>query len=147
MRQPTVKTVNPADRTSRPRPHAMTRTSSQSTTTGGQGPQHASGDAILEDAEVAHRMLALAELRATLARLGVQSVLARRHRLVLRYNDPPPLAPSGPTEPTLHVFAPDRTHIATTDGNVYRLDSGLELPASDPGAAAASIHHLQAAGA
>lgn len=121
----------------------MTQAGGQPTTVDGQRPQHANGDAILEDSEVARRMLLLAGLQARLARLGVRSVLARRHRLVLRFNDPPPLAPSGPTEPTLHVFAPGGTQIATTDGNVYRLDSGLELPASDPAAAAASIHHLQ----
>lgn len=94
---------------------------------------------VLDDSEVADRLLLLAELQAALAGLGVRCVVASRHRLVLRYNDPPPLAPSGPTSPTLHIFAPDGTRTAATDGAVYRLDDGREFPAADPAAAAASI--------
>jgi hypothetical protein len=94
---------------------------------------------ILDDAEADSRMMLLAQLQATLTGLGVRCVLARRHRLVLRYDDPPPLAPSGPISPTLHVFAPDGTRVVTTDGAVYRLDSGQEFPASAPDKAAACI--------
>jgi hypothetical protein len=60
---------------------------------------------ILDDAEVAKRTLLLGELYAALAALGVRCVLARRHRLVLRYNDTPPLAESGPTDPASDAAA------------------------------------------
>jgi hypothetical protein len=100
---------------------------------------------ILEESEAARRTFVLCELQAALAALGVQSVRAARHRLVLRYNDPPPLLPSGPTDPTLHIFSPAGTLVATTDGTVYRLDDGQEFPASDPGTAAATIRRVQAA--
>lgn len=100
---------------------------------------------ILDEAEAARRILLLAELQAALSALGVQSVRAGRHRLVLRYNNPPPLLPSGPTDPTLHIFGPANTLIATTDGTIYRLDDGQESPASDPAAAAAAICRTPAA--
>jgi hypothetical protein len=99
---------------------------------------------VLDNDEAARRTLLLSELQAALAALGVQSIRARRHRLVLRYNDPPPLMPSGPTDPTLHVFTPAGTRVATTDGTAYRLDDGQELPAADPTAAAAAICSAQA---
>jgi hypothetical protein len=97
------------------------------------------GAPVLDETDAYLQACALSELQSALSALGVQSVRARRHRLVLRYNDPPPLLPSGPTSPTLHIFGPDRTHIATTDGTAYRLDDGRELPASDPASAAAFI--------
>ncbi len=85
-------------------------------------------------------MLLLADLQAALAALGVRSVLARNHRLVLQYNVSP-YRPSGLTDPTLHIFCPDGTGIASTDGTTYRLDIGQEYPASDPAAAASVIQH------
>jgi hypothetical protein len=94
---------------------------------------------ILDEAEASQRALLLAELQAALSALGVQSISARRQRLVLRYNDPAPLPPSGPTNPALHIFGPDSTSVVTTDCAMYRLDDGRELPASDPAAAAAAI--------
>jgi hypothetical protein len=54
---------------------------------------------ILDDAEVARRKLLLAELQAALAGPGVRCILAGRQRLVLRYSEPPPHAPSGPADP------------------------------------------------
>lgn len=54
---------------------------------------------LLDEPEAARRVLLLAELKAALAEQGTRSVLARNHRLVLRYNDPPPLEPSGLTNP------------------------------------------------
>ena len=53
-------------------------------------------------------MTLLTELQAALSGLGIQCVLARRHRLVLRYTENP-VPPSGRTDPTLHVFAPAGT--------------------------------------
>jgi hypothetical protein len=97
------------------------------------------GAPILDDSEAASRTLLLAELQAALTGLGVRCVLARRQRLVLRYSDKAPLEPSGPTDPTLHVFAPDGTRVASMDGTVYRLGSGQEFPASDPATAATMI--------
>jgi hypothetical protein len=94
---------------------------------------------VLEECEATRRVLLLSELQAALAAFGVQSIRASRHRLVLRYSDPPPLMRSGPTDPTLHVFTPAGTRVATTDGTVYRLDDGQEYPAADPAAAAAAI--------
>lgn len=93
---------------------------------------------ILSDAEVSQRMMLLAELQAALAGLGVHSVLARHHRLVLQYGRSP-CEPSGMTDPTLHIFASDGTDIATTDGKTYSLTSGANGATSDPKAAAAEI--------
>jgi hypothetical protein len=107
--------------------------------------QASSHPAVLSDSEAGQRVMLLGELHAALDNLGVRCVLARNHRLVLRYNDPPPLLPSGPTDPTLHIFGPAGTLVATTDGTVYRLDDGQEYPASDPAAAAAAIRRAQAA--
>jgi hypothetical protein len=101
----------------------------------------ATGEPILDQAEAARRKLVLAELQAALAQLGTRSVLAGNHRLVLRYNDPPPQLPSGPTNPALHILAPGRTRTATTDGTTYQLDDGQHHPASDPAAAATAISH------
>jgi hypothetical protein len=94
---------------------------------------------VLDEPEADRQALMLAELQAALTALDVNTVLARRHRLVLRYSDPPPLAPSGPTSPTLHIFAPDGTRTATADGSVYQLDDGRTFPISDPATAAAAI--------
>ncbi len=65
-------------------------------------------------------------------------MLARHHRLVLKYNRVPS-RPSGLTDPELHILAPDSTDIATTDGSTYRLASGMQCPAGDPAAAATLI--------
>jgi hypothetical protein len=106
-----------------------------------------SSSPVLDEADADRQALTLSELQAALSALGVRSIRARYHRLVLRYNDPPPLPPSGPTSPLLHVFGPDRTRVATTDGTVYRLDDGQELPAADPAAAAATIRRSLTAAA
>ena len=96
---------------------------------------------VLDETEADRRALLLTELQSALDSLGVRCVLARRHRLVLRYNDPPPLEPSGPTTPTLHIFTPGRTRMAGTDGTVYRFDDGRQFPAADPAAAATTIRN------
>jgi hypothetical protein len=93
---------------------------------------------ILSDSEADSRLRLLAELRAELSALGVESVLARNHRLVLRYNAVP-LDPSGLTDPQLHIFTAEGKRVATTDGMVYRLDRGGEFPAGDAAAAATLI--------
>lgn len=100
---------------------------------------------ILTPPEAAARMELLTELQAALTGLGVQCVLARGHRLVLRYADSP-VPPSGLTNPTLHVFTPGGTRTITTDGAAYRLSTGQELPADDPASAAALICLRQPAG-
>lgn len=99
---------------------------------------------ILDEDEVQRRKMLLAELQAALMALGIQGVLASHRQLVLRYNDPPPLAPSGPTSPTLHLFGPDGARVATTDGTAYQVDDGRTFPISDPAAAAADICRSQA---
>jgi hypothetical protein len=93
---------------------------------------------ILSEAEVTLRMGLLTDLQDALAVWGVQAVLARRRRLVLRANQP--VTPSGPTDPQLHMFAPGGADVAATDGSTYRFGSGGEYPANDPaGAARATI--------
>jgi hypothetical protein len=93
---------------------------------------------ILDDDEVARRKLLLAELQAVLAGSGVRCVLAGRQRLVLRYSEPPPHAPSGPTDPALHIVSPV-PDVVTTDGASYRLGDGREFPAGNVAAVAAAI--------
>ena len=96
------------------------------------------GSTILTPRYAAARMALLAELQTALTGLGVQCVLARRHRLVLRYTDKP-VSPSGLTDPTLHVFALGGTHTVSTDGTTYRPSAGEEIPADDPPAVAAAL--------
>jgi hypothetical protein len=93
---------------------------------------------VLDDQDAALRMLVLADLQAALAGSGFRAMLARNHRLVLRYGQAP-LDPSGLTNPALHIFGPAGTRVATTDGITYRLDDGQEYPVTDPAALAAHI--------
>jgi hypothetical protein len=97
---------------------------------------------------MARRLLLLAELRNALSSLGVRCVLARTQRLVLRWNspNPGPYRPSGPTDPQLHIFTPDGTAVATTDGTTYHLAAGQQCPADDPAGAAALISSQHLAG-
>ncbi len=83
-------------------------------------------------------MLLLTDLQAALKALGLQCVLARNHRLVLRYNEAS-CEPSGLTEPVLHIFIQDGTAIATTDGHAYHVSGGRHYSACDSGAVAADI--------
>jgi hypothetical protein len=99
------------------------------------------GDLILGEAEVARRMLLLAELHGALEAEGVRCVLARIHRLVMRSNDCP-CKPSGLADPQLHVFLPGGTGVVTTDGTTYRLAGGEEFAVADPAAAASVICRL-----
>src|SRR5271169_2691391 len=92
---------------------------------------------ILNDAEVGKRKLLLAELQAVLAGEGLSCIVAGRQRLVLRYSEQPPYAPSGPTDPALHILAPP--DVVTTDGVSYRLRDGREFPVSDRAAVTAAI--------
>ncbi len=98
---------------------------------------------ILTDAEVSRRMMLLAELQGTLDALGVRAVLARNHRLVLKYNDSP-VAPSGLTDPVLHVLIPSGTRAVTTDGTSYCCQSTGQWPVTDPAAATAIAASLPA---
>jgi hypothetical protein len=105
----------------------------------GHGARLSSRPPVLDEAEVDRRLMTLAELQAALNELGVRCVLARQQRLVLRYNEAP-LARSGPTDPTLHVFTPDGIRVATTDGAGYKLeDIAQEFPAGDAATAAVMI--------
>jgi hypothetical protein len=103
-------------------------------------PAHPDDDSnpILADAEVTCRMLLLAELQAELTATGTRAVLARNHRLVLRYNDAP-LAPSGLTDPCLHIMLPAGTRTATTDGTSYRTSDGTACPVTDIGIAQGTV--------
>jgi hypothetical protein len=100
---------------------------------------------ILDDAEAARRVLTLTYLQAALTETGIQSTLARNHRLVLRSSEKGPQAPSGQTDPRLHIFLPDGQRTATTNGTSYQLDNGRAIPTEDPAAAAAFIHQNQTA--
>lgn len=93
---------------------------------------------ILTDAETASRMLLLAELQAALRDLGIQCVLARNHRLVLRDRAERPFKPSGLTDPQLFVFLPSGCQHVTTDGVSYRLGSD-QFPVRESAAAAVAI--------
>lgn len=105
---------------------------------GGITPPPLPREPILTEDEVARRMNQLAELQAALAALGVHCVLARKRRLVLQY-DAGPCEPSGLTNPQLHVFSPDGTTIASTDGSTYTFALGTKCSVSDPATAAAII--------
>lgn len=93
---------------------------------------------VLSGTEATRRVALLAELKAALDALGVQAVLARNRRLVLR-GDGSPLTASGPTDPQLYVFLGDDAEIVTTDGNRYEFTTALPCPIGDPQAAAASL--------
>jgi hypothetical protein len=90
---------------------------------------------ILAEAEATHRVSLLAAMQTALTAQGVDSVLVRNRRLVLRSGSGR-LDPSGPTEPELHIFAPEGKNIATTDGAEYHFASGKMHPADDPHGAA-----------
>src|ERR1700722_7850255 len=93
---------------------------------------------LLADAEVGRRLVLLSQLQAALDPLGIRCLLARNHRLVLRYNDAP-CQPSGMTDPRLHIFTSAGTLVAATNGTTYRLDDGAEFPVSDPADVAALL--------
>ena len=93
---------------------------------------------ILDEAEVARRMSLLTELHGALGERGFRCILARNHRLVLHYGSAP-TAPSGLTNPTLHVFLPNGVETVTTDGVDYALPRGRSCPVTDPAAAVAAI--------
>lgn len=93
---------------------------------------------VLGEAEARRRALLLEELQAAFAGLGVRCVLARKRRLVLRY-DVARCGSSGPVDPELHIFAGDHADIATTDGMAFVLSGGGRHPADDPLAAAAAV--------
>jgi len=92
----------------------------------------------LTHSEAARRQAQLAGLQSALADLGVTSVIARHHRLVLRSPDAPRCL-SGQTDPALHVLTPDGTRTVTTDGTSYRLNTGADFPVADPNATAGLI--------
>lgn len=111
----------------------MERTSSEQ--------QRATREPILPEAEVARRQLQLADLRAALASAGIDSTLAGRHRLVLRYGEGR-CEPSGPIDPQLHVFLTGGTVVVTTDGTSYHLPGGVTSSTSDSAVAAAALTAL-----
>ena len=90
---------------------------------------------ILAREEASRRAALLCDLQSALAARGVTSVLARHHRLVLEGGSTG-CAPSGPTDPQLHIFTPDGADIATARGSAYHFATGPEYPADDPGQAA-----------
>ena len=98
---------------------------------------------ILDPAEAARRTFLLSELRSALEVLGICGVLARNHRLVLRYNDAP-LEPSGLTDPELRLPALHGFSIITTDGSAYAFADGRRYPVGDLPAVAAEISQYAA---
>ncbi len=86
----------------------------------------------------------LAELQTSLAAMGVHSVVARNHRLVLRWNTDGPWGPSGLTDPQLHIFTPDGPCVATADGTAYHLATGQRYAANSPATAATLIRDMNA---
>ena len=90
---------------------------------------------ILPPSEAERRLVLLGKLQIVLAAHKLDSVLARNHRLVL-HGDCNTWRLSGLTDPQLHIFAPDGTDIATTDGNTYKLANGDPYPGGDPAAVA-----------
>jgi len=104
--------------------------------------QHPPGSrpAILAKDEADRRAALLSGLQHALAARGVRSVLARNHRLVLEGRSVK-AAPSGPTDPQLHVFAPGGTRVVTASGRAFLL-GGDRYPAGDPHeAVAAACRH------
>jgi hypothetical protein len=96
------------------------------------------GRPVLEDAEAERRRLLLARLQSVFLELGIECMLARNHKLVLRYSDGA-AGPNGLTDPALWVFLPSGTVTITTDGADYQLDDSREFPVADTSAAAAAI--------
>lgn len=90
---------------------------------------------ILAREEATRRAALLADLQGALAALGIRSVLARRHRLVLSGGQTK-CEPSGPTDPELHIFTSRGKDIATACGSAYLFASGGAHPVSDPAQAA-----------
>jgi hypothetical protein len=124
---------------------SMTRDAAPGHDPGNQPAQTSRPAPVLGEQEAERRRLLLAELQAALASLGVRSVLARNHRLVLRYNQTC-YDPSGLTDPALHICTPGQARAGTTDSTSYRLDAGSDYPVADPAVAAAGIlRHLAAA--
>lgn len=93
---------------------------------------------VLGPAEASRRAHLLAELHKSLGDLGVPCVLARTHRLVLRFSQPAS-QPSGPTDPRLYAYTPHGTRVITTDGSAYALPDGQSWPVTNPAAAAGHI--------
>lgn len=82
-----------------------------------------------------HRRAALlGALGPALAAREVESLLAHRHRLVLRADRL--CGPCDPADPQLYVFGPGGTEVVATDGWQYRFASGATCPVAEPGRAA-----------
>jgi hypothetical protein len=91
---------------------------------------------VLHEGQVMRRVRLLTALQGALAAQGLDSVVVRNRRLVLRSNGDR-MEPSGPTDPQLAIFAPDGIAMATTDGAAYHFADGQAHPAADPCGAAA----------
>ncbi len=61
----------------------------------------------------------LTELQAVMAESGIRCIVAGRQRLVLRYSEQPPHAPSGPVDPALHVLSPSVNVVVGNVRNLY----------------------------
>jgi hypothetical protein len=90
---------------------------------------------ILTSAEADRRTALLADLERVLTSCGVDCVLARTRRIVLR-EGPGRIAPSGPTDPQLRIFAAAGQDVVTTDGRAYYFASGRQFPVGDLASAA-----------
>lgn len=93
---------------------------------------------LLPEEQVIRRLALLAELRDALSAQGIGSVVARNHRIVLRFNASP-YEPSGLTNPGLHILGGERIEAVTTDGAAYHLPGNRQCSVSDPAGAALMI--------
>lgn len=93
--------------------------------------------ATLTAAAASRRAELLGTLGAALAARGVESLLACRHRLVLRADRP--CGPCDPADPRLYVFGPGGTEVVATDGGQYRFASGAACPVAEPARAAGLV--------
>jgi hypothetical protein len=92
---------------------------------------------VLATAEAQRRAGLLGTLRDALAERSIETVLVTRRRIVLRADMSG--GPSGPTDPSLHIFGGAGVEIVRTDGTQFIFASGNAYPATNPRAAAVSV--------
>jgi hypothetical protein len=97
--------------------------------------ERATAVTMLTDAEALRRKAVLRRLQVELAAIGIESVLAGRHRLSLK--DSGPWSPSGRVDPELHVLGAGNRFVVTTDGERYLFEGSVVHTAADPTGAAA----------
>jgi hypothetical protein len=101
-------------------------------------------DEILRDEEAERQRGLLLGLQAALDGLGIESVLARNHRLALPTKYVQVSGASGLKPPSLHVFAVrlGLVRVQVSDGESFLLATGQSFPARDAVRAADEIRRL-----